>query len=313
MQVLWSPGQLNAGTVQPINVGVAGTIELANYSPWFLVLATTAGAANTTDAPEIVTIVPPWKLKRRPIPATIGNTTLYAKLQQALSGNARDQGTMTALPPVYAELYIEAYPPWEQDLIGGNVAGFPGANLAVTIPSGTTVDVGTLSGDVSIAPGATVDVGTISGAVTLSSGTTVDISGQTVDISGQDVIVDSISSTVTVSGAVTILSIEDFVTTFPSLQRTAGVDVTVVSAGATASLGLSPNTIFQLTVMSSSSGSTGTLRLQNSAGPWLATCPINGSAHVDWNFSGFANGGNVLEIYNGSADTITAGVAIEYT
>lgn len=103
------------------------------------------------------------------------------------------------------------------------------------------------------------------------------------------------------------------VTAVPGTNRSAAVDVTSIAAGTTADLSLAPTTIWRLTLNAGSTGSVGPVRLQNAAGAWIAVCGVNQSTHVDWNNSGWNNGGNTLQIFNGSADTVTAGVQIEYS
>lgn len=103
------------------------------------------------------------------------------------------------------------------------------------------------------------------------------------------------------------------VTAVPSTSRSAAVDVTTIAAGATVDLSLAPTTLWRLTLNAGSTGSVGPVRLQNAAGAWIAVCGVNQSTHIDWSNSGWSNGGNTLQIFNGSADTVTAGVQIEYS
>ena len=105
---------------------------------------------------------------------------------------------------------------------------------------------------------------------------------------------------------------EPSVRTTPNLTRSAGVDVTVVGAGATVDLSLSPTTIYRLSLFSSTSNANGTVRLQNTNGAWIATCGTNGSMYMDWSNSGWYNGGATLQIYNGGTGAITAGITIEF-
>lgn len=166
---------------------------------------------------------------------------------------------------------------------------------------------------------AAVDVGfyTVSGSAGEYEWQSVVVPLGTSPLPPQGLPVQVIGSWTSPGGTITPLEVNVMnsptVTSDPDLTRTAATDVTVIAAGATASLGLTPTTIYQLTLMAGSTGSIGAVRLQNSSGPWLAVCGVNESAHVDWGHSGYANGGATLEIVNGSADSITAGVAIEYT
>lgn len=103
------------------------------------------------------------------------------------------------------------------------------------------------------------------------------------------------------------------VTAIPSTGRSAAVDVTTIAAGATVDLSLSPTTIWRLTLNAGSTGGVGPIRLQNTGGAWIAVCGVNEATHIDWSNSGWNNGGNTLQLFNGSADTVTAGVAVEYS
>jgi hypothetical protein len=75
--------------------------------------------------------------------------------------------------------------------VSGNVdANITNATLDVTgstvtadLPAGTSVDVGTVSGDITLAAGQTVNVGTVSGDITLATGQTVDVGTVSGDVS----------------------------------------------------------------------------------------------------------------------------------
>lgn len=101
-----------------------------------------------------------------------------------------------------------------------------GTNLSLA--SGTTVDVGTIAGAVTLASGttvaiesgATVDVGTISGAITLASGSTIELTGNpTVDVSGQSIVIESSNTDIAVEG------------TGGSIPEPTGTNLTAVALG----------------------------------------------------------------------------------
>lgn len=129
-----------------------------NKSPYDLVLS--APVSKTVPAWTTDLVMGPGALAQTPGAAAISHVAGVASLAS---------GTPTG---ALASLYID----W---LAQGEVPAGGTYPMTLGVPnldiSGGTVDVGTISGDVTLAAGTTVDVGTISGAVDLAAGTTVDV------------------------------------------------------------------------------------------------------------------------------------------
>lgn len=182
---------------------------------------------------------------------------------------------------------------------GATVTADLAAGATVALESGTTVSASFASGTtVDLAPGATV-------TANIGSVNTVDISGQTVAVS-------SITEQVTVSGAVTILGIDNVVTTTPSADRSAQMTVTTVAAGASADFSLAPNWIWHLSLAAGGDGG-GYVRVFISGGAWIAGCGVPGSQTIDWNHSGYKVGDNPLWVYNAGSADAQVSLAIEYS
>ena len=229
--------------------------------------------------------------------------------------------------------------------ISGAVALQSGATVTATLPVGTTVDIGTVSGGIALQSGATV-------TANIGTANTVDISGQSIVVgaTNTDYAGTSVSSLTppstaqtTVAGMyyqtsndtyeyefpswgvsanyglpVTIVNTANAygqtntVTTVPDASRTAGYNVQTLAAGSTASTGLAPTTIYKLSLSAGGDGG-GYVMVVDATGSWIATCGVPGSVVIDWDRSGYGNGGTTLDLVSASASGAQVGVAIEYT
>lgn len=134
MKILYTSEQVGAATlpVEPVTMGTDCTLEIHNYSPYFLSVATTAADAGTHTGPTVVMVVEPWTGRRKPLPITTANSTLWIG-GTTLSPNSQGFGGVTNVPPVFYDTYPAAYPPHEWTLIGQGVTPVGGQSLDANI------------------------------------------------------------------------------------------------------------------------------------------------------------------------------------
>ena len=226
----------SAPVPQGIVTGAAVGVVFRNLTPYWMAVCGTYQTGTTAAAlSDLLFWVDPWSEVQQPLAAlgeawvipvpsmgTVPSTVPQLAQNQRLEYLLHYSGTWT--PRVQA--FLPTTQMVQQDPESGVLTPFTGViditgstvdvgtlSGAVTLAAGTTVDVGNAislqSGTVvAVAPGATVDVGAVSGAITLASGATVDI-GNAVSLQTGTVVALAAGATVdvgTISGAITLAS-----------------------------------------------------------------------------------------------------------
>lgn len=180
MQTLWTDSELSQTPVQykAINVGTDCTIELVNYSPYFITVATTPHDAQQTTSSNTLLFVEPYQGIRRPVPQGTAYQTLYAYPHKtAYSSNTMTLGSLSTTPDVSFETYKLSYPPTEWPLLGQGVSTMGGQSLPVDANiTNSTIDIGTISG--------TVNANVTNSSLTVAGSVDANITNASIPISG---------------------------------------------------------------------------------------------------------------------------------
>ena len=149
MPILYPASQAASGplAVAPINAGVSPSIEILNYSQFFLSIATEqAGATNTSD-PSFVMTVEPWQGVQLPLPKETRNTMIYV-------GVPIDTATQPIsfadanLPGVLYQLLDGLVTPFRWQLLPASALSANGASINTTIAN--TVDANITNATVNV-------------------------------------------------------------------------------------------------------------------------------------------------------------------
>ena len=135
MPTIYSPGQISAGTlnVAPINIGTQKSLEILNYSSYFLCLATTQAGATDKNDPSLVTVIEPWQGIRMPVPIGTANTQLYVGVDPTLSTNPVTFGNVVDLPGVQYQTFNVVVVPSRWALLGQSVVNPDGATVGTLV------------------------------------------------------------------------------------------------------------------------------------------------------------------------------------
>ena len=135
MPTIYSPGQISAGTlnVAPINIGTQKSLEILNYSSYFLCLATTQAGATDKNDHSLVTVIEPWQGIRMPVPIGTANTQLYVGVDPTLSTNPVTFGNVVDLPGVQYQTFNVVVAPSRWALLGQSVVNPDGATVGTLV------------------------------------------------------------------------------------------------------------------------------------------------------------------------------------
>ena len=130
--ILYTQSEISAGSLRTkqINLGTNKSLEVLNYSSYFLCVATTQAGATDQNDPTCFMVVEPWQGRRFPAPTDTALTQLYVGVDASFSQNVLAFGLL-AIPNVYAMLYPNVVQPAQWSLIGQGIAAAGGTNLPV--------------------------------------------------------------------------------------------------------------------------------------------------------------------------------------
>ena len=175
MPTIYSPGQISAGTlnVAPINIGTQKSLEILNYSSYFLCLATTQAGATDKNDHSLVTVIEPWQGIRMPVPIGTANTQLYVGVDPTLSTNPVTFGNVVDLPGVQYQTFNVVVAPSRWALLGQSVVNPDGATVGTLVNNSVTTPAQTNETPISlISPGTFTlsDTNDSSNPITIATG-----------------------------------------------------------------------------------------------------------------------------------------------